>query len=128
MLRSGQDNCQSQENHFASYLPYSDPVGGNPGTNIGPSTPTITKLYWTYSIAPKVNSANFIAASTREYVQAISAAVNTYINTRAATATITDPRLAEARDYGWIMAGGYYYFVAQANNQNLQGSIPYHHH
>jgi hypothetical protein len=120
----GRTDCQSQENHFAAYLPYSDPEGGNPGKNFGASTPTITKLYWTYSLGPKVNSGNFIQVATREYVQAVSTAVNTYISSRAATATITDPRLAEARDYGWIMAGGYYYFVAQANGKNLQDSIP----
>jgi len=120
----GTPNCQATTNVFASFSPYSDPIAGNPGTNIGPSTPTIQKLYWTYSIGPQVKSANFLADSTDEYVRTLGAVIQTYISANSGTEPMADPRLAEARDYGWILAGGYYYFVAQTNSKSLQDSMP----
>ena len=122
--RPGTPNCQSPTNPFGTFSPYSDPTPGSQGTNVGPSTPTINQLYWTYSIGPTVNSTNFLNIAIEEYVQTVSTAVNTYVNTQGNNAPMSNPELAKARDFGWILAGGYYYFVSQANGQNLQSAIP----
>ena len=93
---------------------------GTPGANA--SAEVVSVLYWPYAIKPIVNNVNFIDTASSYYGNAIGAAANAYI-----TLSPKDEMqgvLQEARDAGWLFAGGYYNLIAKVNNASAKSSIP----
>ena len=59
-----------------------------------------------------------------EYLNQVSQAVNLYIQQRSKSPQLRNQILVTASNNGWILAGGYYYFVSQSNNTNVNDAIP----
>lgn len=79
-------------------------------TNKDASAVTIKDLYWKYGMAPTAGG-DFLATASNLYIGVVGSAM---------TGTNTNP-LSEVKqtaiDNGWIYAGGYFYYIAKANNQ-----------
>jgi hypothetical protein len=84
---------------------------------------TIKTLYFPYAMQPYVNSSDFIKAASKAYAAAMAASVNEYFRNRMSSTTLSNWQ-AEAEDYGWILAGSYYYKMANSNKQNIKALSP----
>lgn len=114
----GTPNCQATTNPFSAYSVYDDQSKA-----FGLSTSTVQNLYWTYSIMPKYTAGNFIDTAKAEYMDQLTKAVTEVISAHAKDAPLSGP-LSDARNNGWILAGGYYYFLGRSNGANLTSSLP----
>lgn len=99
------------------------PIGGENGN---PSQDAVNFI-WEYGLGPDIAFTNFAQVNTNNYIGAIVGAVSSRIADMAMSSqsTGTMPKeLQQAKDYGWIYAGAYYYYIAQMNNNNLTDTIP----
>lgn len=96
---------------------------------ISPST-AATTLYFQYPLATLLNGSDFINASIGEYTTALVAAASKYTQDR-----MNDPNLSSgdadtdkwqnaAKDFGWILAGGYYFKIAGENREKTNAMYP----
>lgn len=100
------------------------------GANVGQDA---LKVYEQYSIYPTLSggkapvttvdsTADFIGAATNMYIGGVSAYVNGQIQ-NLPTQTTKDWK-SDAIQYGWITAGSYYYHIAKATQNNIEGINP----
>jgi len=89
-----------------------------------PSDDAVKLVYWPAQLQTMVGDGNFIDTVTNQYTQVVSNAVTTYIQQQAANPNSFSGQLAAADQVGWLMAGSYYYAIAQMNNNNLSNAIP----
>ena len=95
---------------------FPDPTASNVPGNV--STDVVQKVLYP-ALLPTMGT-NFYNAMVSEYVSQIQNNVDAVIINAAA-----QPSAAPANaQYGWIMAGAYYYQIAKINNNNVQSGIP----
>lgn len=114
----GTKDCEATGNPFSAFNPYDDQ-----GRSFGASSTTVKNLFMPYSIVPKYSAANFVQTTTGEYMDIVGKGVIDYITAHSKDAPL-DAQLTEARDFGWIMAGAYYYFLGKYNSQNMTSALP----
>ncbi|MDR3492919.1 MAG: DotA/TraY family protein [Gammaproteobacteria bacterium] len=116
---------KSTDNKFPSTT---GSVGGIDYTNT--SDDAISKVYWPFDDdiqqAIKVNlnnSTDFIGYGVSTYTTKILDVVTTWLTQQMATTKLSDWR-ATAENQGWILAGAYYYQIAQMNNSVMDAAMP----
>lgn len=91
---------------------------------------TVKQLYWTYAIRPSISSdatgtdSDFINTMTSFYSQALEGAITSYIQAQGSDPSSLSKDLQAAQKTGWALAGGYYYLIAQKNNDNFSEALP----
>lgn len=94
-----------------------------------PNAPTsvVSNIYWPYAFANDAQT-NFMGTITAQYQKTISDAVNAFLTQQGQNSSqnnnIRNQTLKEAGDYGWILAGGYYYAIANMVSNNLAAATP----
>lgn len=97
----------------------------NPGNQLSNPSQDVVNFIWQHALGPDIGFANFVQVNTSNYITSISGAASAKISALATGTTVTLPReLDEAKKYGWIYAGAYYYYIAQMNNNNLKDAMP----
>ncbi len=92
-----------------------------------PSTAAVTNLYWPYwpGLLPSLGTgANFISTNTSYYVETVSTPLNNYLKAQSANPSNLSQLLSVASNNGWILAGGYYFQIANLNTSNLATATP----
>ena len=116
--RPGTKDCQATSDPFSAFAVYDDQ-----GKSFGASSNTVQNLYMPASIVPKYSATNFVQTATGKYMDIVGKGVSDYITAHSKDMPLP-PQLQEARNYGWIMAGGYYYFLGKYNSNNMQSALP----
>ncbi len=80
--------------------------------NSNQSKQTVEDLYWQYGLLATAGG-NFISTAANLYVGIVGAAAQTGNNSSKALDNVK----VTAIDNGWIFAGGYFYYIAKANNK-----------
>lgn len=101
----------------------------NSGTNqsnyANASTDAVNKIYYPY-LSPILQD-NFLGTLTGQYTNAIEKVVAQDIADEAAKNPMGKTGtgyINDAKKMGWILAGSYYYKIAQLNNQNMSAAMP----
>ncbi len=117
-LNPQQVSCQATGDIFPS---------GNGGTdNTDPSTASndaVTSLYTAFypDLMPLAN--DLTSGSVNTYMSTLQDAFTEWSNKQGQENQLKDV-LNNAKDQGWIMAGGYYYALAGMNSNNLNDAMP----
>ncbi len=82
-----------------------------------------TDLYLKYPMATFLNGADFINAALGEYQAALIGAVSSYIQSQMSKTPLTDWQLTASND-GWILAGIFYYSMANGNQKPQNAGNP----
>ncbi len=100
-----------------------NPAAGQPNV---PSS-VVSNIYWPYAFADNAQT-NFMGTITDFYQKTVSAAVTAFLTqqnqNQGQNNNIRNQTLKEAGDYGWILAGGYYYAIANMVSNNLAAASP----
>ncbi len=93
-------------------------------SNVSDASKDAMNMYWRYRLAPALSgtSTDFIDTVMAQYLVSIQTAVNNYINSQIANQTSTD--WSDAKQQGWLSAGGYYYDLAGTAGNTLADANP----
>lgn len=87
------------------------------------TTNVIDHIIYPNLIKKSLGEGNFITPIVSYYMDTVTAAVNQFITTQAQD-TKNLGNFAKAGDQGWILAGAYYYQIAQMTGNNVSDSLP----
>jgi hypothetical protein len=97
------------------------------------SKETIEKLIWPMALQPYLvapTNENGAIGTQPQFIKALVSLYTSYINA-ALVATMSENKelpagswQSEAQNFGWIMAGSYYYKIASESNNNLAAALP----
>jgi hypothetical protein len=97
----------------------------NDDTGQGPSQAAVKQLYWPYADGfVRGKDSGFVSVSVNQYLDEANKAFKDFLDSQTVQSEPDQSKFTEASSTGWIFAGGYYYFLASQNNDNLKGSIP----
>jgi len=119
LIASGSMKVTCQSSTDNTILPFANDT--NPQN---PTDDAVKLVYWPAAMQPLAGTGNFIDTMTTQYTSVISDAVTTYIKNQANNPNSFSGQLSAANQAGWLMAGSYYYAIAQMNNNNLSAAIP----
>jgi conjugal transfer/type IV secretion protein DotA/TraY len=104
--------------NFRAFLPYIS------ADNLASAaTNTVKQLYYPSSINKYLGGSDVISAATDAYVTSLVSAVNTYYQAQMKNVKLDDWQAA-AQERGWILAGAYYYRMANANTKRISALKP----
>lgn len=86
------------------------------------SDKAVTRLLWPFFMQPAVGNANFVGSASSYYINALESAVVKYIAENKESNLKGE--MKDAAESGWILAGSYYYTLAELNNKNYKNSVP----
>lgn len=105
----------------AGALPPADFSGSSGADPANANTDFVKKVLWPYDIQTYVSGTDFIQASVGAYIGAIVQAITNQLVQNVKT---LPPQLQEAKNFGWIYAGAYYYTIAKMNDTSQEKSTP----
>lgn len=113
------NTCKATTNIFPP--PQSSATGVSGGQS--PDDDAVNRIYLPYGIAP-LYGANFMQTAVNFYMNQTGTAVAAFIAAQAqgSNTMSNNQALTTAKDQGWIVAGSYYYVIAQVNNANAQSA------
>lgn len=111
------DTCKSDADSASDNFPRL-----NANTLSNTSKDAVIDLLWPYYMKPALGNANFMATSVSYYINNLEAAVVKYI--AGLGPDELSGELKDAQNTGWILAGSYYYTVAEMNNKRFKNSVP----
>lgn len=118
---AGGETTTEQSGCGISFLPNAD--GSQPDATNANST-TVKQLILPYGIQNTIGHVDFIQASTDNLVSTLNNAAMNIIQQSINNNTSVNQTYTQAQSLGWIMAGAYYYTLAQVNNKNNDAAQP----
>lgn len=92
-----------------------------------PSSDAVSKIYWPYwpQLEPNLGTGtNFINTAVNYYTDLAKQALTTFIAAQGQNQSNLNGSLSAASDKGWILAGAYYYTMANMNSSNFKAALP----
>ena len=114
-----EQTCQAGGSGF----PKPDRDGISPGTQ-SPSQQAVLNIYLPYGLESTIKGTDFVDAAVGYYVNSVTEKVTEFIASQGQDTQALQGRLRDAQRTGWVLAGAYYYSIAQMNNNNFKNAIP----
>lgn len=116
------DHCCVVGPHCSVGNFYPDTASGTPQPMANTSNSSIDNLFWPWAVQPTLKGSDFINSSVNYYISNIVGSVTTAI-AQSAPAQLSGWQQT-ARENGWLLAGAYYYQIANMSNSTLNNAIP----
>lgn len=111
------DTCKVDSDKANELFPR---VNGNTFSNT--SKDAVNNLLWPYFMKPSLGNADFVLSASTFYVSNLEGAVVAYLNETGGTKLSGE--LKKAQNTGWILAGSFYYALAELNDSTFKSSMP----